>query len=651
MLTIAVIDDVIRALDEQLLAHAPERGGALLGPPGQTLVTQFIFDAEAETTTATYAPSPGLTEQIRDQEVATQCELKGIVHTHPGTLDRPSGPDESAVAGGLALNPHLGSYMCPILNSHGSSLGAARPSVADHQTALQRGKASWFVGVRRRGGGLIINEARCRIVPITADSWRVADYLGIDPPTDVGIVEIEGRLLFGRQFFLGRDAELTLLFSPEYPLQPPIAMLGGHSESTEQLQLTWPLAEDEETRLLKAIEAHVHRCGQSNRRPYRLAWGPSATTPLTTDAARGRAAAWRQIVTDADVDERSTAIRDAALARTRGLLPPNVADKTVIIFGLGTVGSYMAEQFVRSGTDRIILVDPDQVETANLSRACYRLADVGKPKVEALAAGLLDINPRLIVECHSKTVQELGIDLLGVLGDAADLVVAATDDSRAQLILNRVAYAHDKPAMFIGLYTQARGGEVILSVPSRTPCYHCATRFRHAIARADDSVTVDTDYGTGRLVGEVALGVDIHHVATAAVKLGLSLLVPSDSPGALHHLAEQALANNTPYGIFSMDPEFPLVKAFLEDTPGQLAFNSIWCSVERDPQCSTCGEPGWRHPIDRLVVQTPSTEALRGAIASTTNRSRAQLGHQADPPAGEQPGNREGENGPQRSGL
>ena len=41
-----ICDWVLRAVDAELAAHPPERGGALLGPVGRPLVTRFLADLE-----------------------------------------------------------------------------------------------------------------------------------------------------------------------------------------------------------------------------------------------------------------------------------------------------------------------------------------------------------------------------------------------------------------------------------------------------------------------------------------------------------------------------------------------------------------------------------------------------------------------------
>ena len=354
--------------------------------------------------------------------------------------------------------------------------------------------------------------------------------------------------------------------------------------------------------------------------------------PLTEDPEVGLLANWSMIVTNADPGAVAAALRDESLARTRGLLPPSVADKRVLITGTGTVGTYAAEQLLRSGISQLDLLDPDHVERANLSRTSFRIGDVGDQKVHALAGILLNINPCASITQHAVLIQDLGVSGLDELVKSVDLVFNAADDPSAAKALSRFAYARGKPFVSVGLFAGAQGGEAIVSVPGRTPCFDCQTNFRRAMEREAGRVTRHTDYGTGRLQGEVALGVDVHHVTSSAVKLALSLMMPEDADGSLRDLAEGALNAKTPYLLMGMVPNYWFFPALFRDIPGQHAYQAVLAEVEGNPECPICGE----HPVDPVTVplKAPSAAAFRKALAqvpsdSARARSMAAQAYQA----------------------
>lgn len=71
-----------------------------------------------------------------------------------------------------------------------------------------------------------------------------------------------------------------------------------------------------------------------------------------------------------------------------------VMSKNVIIFGIGGVGSWCAESLVRSGIQRLTIVDSDRICITNINRQLHATTlTVGAVKTEALKSRLLEINP------------------------------------------------------------------------------------------------------------------------------------------------------------------------------------------------------------------------------------------------------------------
>ena len=71
-----------------------------------------------------------------------------------------------------------------------------------------------------------------------------------------------------------------------------------------------------------------------------------------------------------------------------------IAEKRVIIFGVGGVGSWCAESLMRSGIRKLTMVDSDCVSVTNINRQLMATSKtVGQVKVEALKERLLSINP------------------------------------------------------------------------------------------------------------------------------------------------------------------------------------------------------------------------------------------------------------------
>ena len=107
--------------------------------------------------------------------------------------------------------------------------------------------------------------------------------------------------------------------------------------------------------------------------------------------------------------------------------------KRVILFGVGGVGSWAAECLIRTGLTHLTLVDGDTVQPSNLNRQLPATRDtLGLPKVEALKARLLTLNPEaeivaLQTMVNGEWLEANGLDGYDYLIDAIDSVNDQTD--------------------------------------------------------------------------------------------------------------------------------------------------------------------------------------------------------------------------------
>ncbi|MEG0615083.1 MAG: tRNA threonylcarbamoyladenosine dehydratase, partial [Oscillospiraceae bacterium] len=111
-----------------------------------------------------------------------------------------------------------------------------------------------------------------------------------------------------------------------------------------------------------------------------------------------------------------------------------LSSASVIVFGVGGVGSYCVESLVRSGIGKIVLVDNDTVSLTNINRQLIAThKTVGKLKVDVAKERILEINPTCVVETHTcfySQDETDGIDL-----SAADFVVDAIDSVKSKLFI------------------------------------------------------------------------------------------------------------------------------------------------------------------------------------------------------------------------
>lgn len=103
-----------------------------------------------------------------------------------------------------------------------------------------------------------------------------------------------------------------------------------------------------------------------------------------------------------------------------------IAQKRVIIFGMGGVGSWCAESLVRSGIRQLTIVDSDRVCVSNINRQLMATTEtIGKVKVDVLRERLLSINPSAqILAIHefftAETAERFNLNTYDYIVDAID---------------------------------------------------------------------------------------------------------------------------------------------------------------------------------------------------------------------------------------
>lgn len=108
-------------------------------------------------------------------------------------------------------------------------------------------------------------------------------------------------------------------------------------------------------------------------------------------------------------------------------------NKNIIIFGLGGVGSYVAEALARSGVGKMTVVDKDTVDITNINRQLYALhSTIGKDKAQVAKERILDINPDCqvtpIVKMYLPEIaDEFNLARYDYIIDAIDNVTAKID--------------------------------------------------------------------------------------------------------------------------------------------------------------------------------------------------------------------------------
>lgn len=147
-----------------------------------------------------------------------------------------------------------------------------------------------------------------------------------------------------------------------------------------------------------------------------------------------------------------------------------IAEARVILFGVGGVGSWVAECLVRTGVSHITLVDSDRVAMTNINRQMPATSvTVGEIKTEAARRRLLEINPEADVRTvtlfyDADTAHEIDlsqydyiVDAIDSLKDKALLILNATRSGRKLFSSMGAALKMDPTKIRVGEFWSVKG--------------------------------------------------------------------------------------------------------------------------------------------------------------------------------------------------
>lgn len=129
-----------------------------------------------------------------------------------------------------------------------------------------------------------------------------------------------------------------------------------------------------------------------------------------------------------------------SFSRTIGLFGESGMQKlkhsSVIIFGVGGVGSYAAEAIARAGIGRITVVDNDVVDVTNINRQLIALnSTVGLDKVSVSKSRIEDINPL----CRVTAIKEFYDENSSIDLTEFDYIIDCIDSVPSKLQLAEIA--------------------------------------------------------------------------------------------------------------------------------------------------------------------------------------------------------------------
>lgn len=122
----------------------------------------------------------------------------------------------------------------------------------------------------------------------------------------------------------------------------------------------------------------------------------------------------------------------------------NLKTETVLVVGVGGVGSFCVEALARTGIGHLILVDKDCVESSNINRQLLATTDtIGQVKVDVMKERIKTLNPDCIVDTYECFYDESKDDI--IFSTKIDFVVDCIDSIKSKQDLIMACIKRDIP--------------------------------------------------------------------------------------------------------------------------------------------------------------------------------------------------------------
>ncbi len=142
---------------------------------------------------------------------------------------------------------------------------------------------------------------------------------------------------------------------------------------------------------------------------------------------------------------------------------------SVLVVGAGGLGTPAAAYLAATGVGRIGLVDFDAIEASNLQRqVLYSESDLGKSKVDILAARLEQVNPHISVKKHRTKLTSS--NTLKIMKDYR-VIIDGSDNLPARYLVNDACAILGKPDIYASVFRLE--GQASVFYAKEGPCYRC----------------------------------------------------------------------------------------------------------------------------------------------------------------------------------
>jgi molybdopterin/thiamine biosynthesis adenylyltransferase len=143
---------------------------------------------------------------------------------------------------------------------------------------------------------------------------------------------------------------------------------------------------------------------------------------------------------------------------------------SVLIVGMGGLGSPVAMYLAAAGIGHLVIADQDTIEQSNLQRQiAHTLESVGDSKVSSAKTTLENLNPWIKV---TTIEQRLDGEVLDDAVANTDVVIDCSDNYATRFALNKACVGHSR-TLVSGTAIRFNGQVAVFNQTPESACYHC----------------------------------------------------------------------------------------------------------------------------------------------------------------------------------
>jgi adenylyltransferase/sulfurtransferase len=270
----------------------------------------------------------------------------------------------------------------------------------------------------------------------------------------------------------------------------------------------------------------------------------------------------------------------------------------VLVVGAGALGNEVLKNLALLGVGRVFVIDFDRIENSNLTRSVlFRARDRGRPKAEAAAEAIRDINPDTHIKpLHANVITDLGLGLFREV----DVVIGCLDNREARLWVNRQCWKVGTPWVDGGI--QEISGVVKVFTPPDSACYECAMTendYRLINLRYSCPLLSQDDLLAGRVPTAPTIASMIAALETQeALKLLHGMAVSAGQALVFSGISNQFYTTQLPFREDCLSHEMLPEPVELPLTASETTANELFAAARQH----ITGDGGLRLELDRDLV-------------------------------------------------